>query len=111
MLTEKEKNFLRYWEARRDIEKKISWQLLVGIPIGLLFSLPILFIVFTGKLWYKRADMVANAQGSPVVLVIAVFIITVFVAVFYKRHQWDQREQQYRQLKAREDQEGSSMQL
>ena len=105
MLTESEKQFLRWWEANRLREKKLNKQLLIGLPIGLLFAVPVLIALFSGKLWYKRADMQANTSSSPVVLIIAVICIAVFVAVFYKRHQWEMREQQYLELKAREQEE------
>jgi membrane protein YdbS with pleckstrin-like domain len=103
MLTETEKQFLQYWETNRLREKKLNKQLLVGLPIGLLFAVPVLIALLTGKLWYQRADMQANASSSPVVLIIAVICIAVFVAVFYKRHQWEQREQHYLELKAKEE--------
>lgn len=103
MLNEREQQFIQYWEANRLREKQWQHQLLTGIPIGLLFAVPVLAIVFTGKLWYKRADMAMNAMVSPYILVVAVFVITVFVSIFYKRHQWDMKEQQYLQLKAREE--------
>jgi membrane protein YdbS with pleckstrin-like domain len=75
---------------------------LTGLPIGLLFALPIIFILFTGRYWFKRADMVANAELNPVLLVSAVLIIATFVAVLYKRHQWEMKEQQYKELKVKE---------
>ncbi|MBO9566314.1 MAG: hypothetical protein J7621_26305 [Niastella sp.] len=103
MLTEREKQFIQYWEAVRERQSRWQQQLLAGIPVGLLFALPVLLIVFTSKLWYKRADMAMNGMMSPFVLIVAVFVITVFVAIFYKRHQWDQKDQYYRQLKAREE--------
>lgn len=105
MLTEREKQFIQYWEAVRERDSRWQQQLLAGIPVGLLFALPVLAIVFTGKLWYKRADMAMNTMMNPYVLIVAVFVITVFVAIFYKRHQWDQKDQYYRQLKAREEQD------
>ena len=105
MLNEREKRFIEYWEANRAGEKKLFRQLLIGIPVGLLFTIPILLILFSGKLWYKRADAVANTQLNPVVLIIAVIIITAFVALFYKRHQWEMKEQYYRQLKAKAEQD------
>jgi membrane protein YdbS with pleckstrin-like domain len=104
MLTDREREFLRYWEENRLREKKAYKQLLIGLPIGLLFAIPVLLIVLSGRLWYKRADMVANST-NPAVLIIAVVAIAVFMALFYKRHQWDMREQQYLELKAREDRE------
>jgi len=105
MLTETQKAFLKYWEENRLREKKINKQLLLGLPIGLLFAIPVLIILFSGKFWYQRANMEANSQSSPVVLIIAIICIAVFVALFYKRHQWDQREQHYLELKAKEKEE------
>jgi hypothetical protein len=105
MLTEQEKQFIHYWEANRNREKKLNNQLLIGLPIGFLFAIPIFLSVFSGHFWYERAEMVANTKMNPVILIIAVVAIAVFVAVFYKRHQWDMREQQYQELKAKEKKE------
>jgi hypothetical protein len=102
MLNEKEKLFMEYWERSREREKRFIVQLATGLPVGLLFALPIMFILFTSKYWFKRADMVANSQMSVGVLIIAVVFIASFVGVIYKRHQWEMKDQQYRQLKARE---------
>jgi len=102
MLSDDEKRFIAYWEAHRESEKKLLRQLIIGIPIGLIFAVPILIMLFSGKIWYKRADAVANTQLNPLVLIIAVIIITAFVAIFYKRHQWDMREQHYKELKEKE---------
>ena len=104
MLDQKEKLFVEYWEVNRMKENNLLYQVLTGLPIGLLSALPIIFILFTGRYWFKRADMVANSSLSPVILIIAVFIIALFVAVLYKRHQWDMKEQQYKQLKAKQNQ-------
>lgn len=105
MLTESERRFLQYWEANRLREKKLNKQLLLGLPIGLLFAVPVLILLFSGKFWYERANMEANSHSSPVVLMIAIICIALFVAVFYKRHQWEMKEQQYLELKAREQEE------
>ena len=105
MLTEREKQFILYWEANRDREKKTVKQLLIGLPVGLLFAIPIFLSVFSGQLWYKRAQMVANSMMSPVIMIIAVICIAVFVGVFYKRHQWEMRDQQYQELKVKEEAE------
>ena len=105
MIKESEERFLEYWEAKRLREKEINKHLLLGLPIGLLFAVPVLILLFSGRFWYQRASMEANSQSSPVVLIIAIICIAVFVALFYKRHQWDQREQHYLELKAREEKE------
>lgn len=111
MLTETEKAFLKYWEENRLREKKVNKQLLLGLPIGLLFAVPVLILLFSGKFWYERANMEANSQSSPIVLIIAIICIAVFVALFYKRHQWDQREQHYLELKAKEGEEMKQSEL
>ena len=103
MLEQREKLFIEYWEVNRLKEKKLLYQVLTGLPIGLLFALPIIFLLFTSRFWFKRADMVANAELNPVVLILAVLLIAMFVAVLYKRHQWDRKEQQYNELKVKEN--------
>lgn len=103
MLDQREKMFIEYWEANRLKEKKIVYQVLTGLPIGLLFALPIIFLLFSSRFWYKRADMVANAELNPVVLVLAILLIAIFVGLLYKKHQWDRKEQQYNELKLKEN--------
>lgn len=104
MLTQQEKDFIRYWETNRLRRKKVFRQFLIGIPIGLLFVIPIAINFSSG--WYRRADMEANSPDfNPLVLVIALLIIVGFTAVFYQRHRWDQYEQRYRELLARRQRE------
>lgn len=101
MLTQQEKDFIRYWAANRLRRKKVVIQFLIGIPIGLAFVIPIVINFASG--WYKRAQMEANSQDfSPGVLLVALLLIVGFTAIFYQRHQWDQYEQRYRELLARE---------
>lgn len=97
MLTEEEKAFLVYWEQNRAKQKKVFYQLLVGLPLGLLIALPILLNYMLG--WNKRATMVGNTQFNPLVLVIAVLAIAVFFSIFNRRHKWEMNEQHYLELK------------
>lgn len=101
-ISEEERKFLVYWEQQRLKEKRLTNQLMFGLPIGILFSIPILINFFMGKFWYKRADAVGVSQFSPTVLVIAVLLITVFVALLNRRFRWEKLEQQYLELKAKE---------
>ncbi|HLK28067.1 MAG TPA: hypothetical protein VKT28_05760 [Puia sp.] len=104
MLTEEENRFIDYWERNRDEQKKTARQFLIGIPLGLLFAVPICINFFSG--WYKRASMVRNTEEfNPLVLIIAMIIIISFVAIFSKRHQWEMREQKYQELLSKKKQE------
>ncbi|MCU0388308.1 MAG: hypothetical protein MUE71_06835 [Chitinophagaceae bacterium] len=103
MLSQKEIDFIEYWSKARNRQRKLMYQLAVGLPIGLLFGLLIIMNFYAG--WYKRADMVANSRFNPVVLYVAVIIIAVFFAIFSKKFQYDQLEQRYRELLAKQKNE------
>jgi hypothetical protein len=104
MLTPQEKEFIEFWGANRLRRKKVVRQLIVGIPIGLAFVIPITINFFSG--WYKRAAMEANSPDfNPLVLLVALLLIVGFTAIFWQRHKWDQYEQHYRELLARQDRE------
>lgn len=98
MILDEEKKFLVFWQKNREIRKKKSYMLLSGLPYGLLFTLPILINYLMGRYWYKRADAVGMSQSSTMILIIAVLIISVFTAFFYKQYQWEQNEQRFREL-------------
>jgi hypothetical protein len=101
MLTKEEKDFMEYWEQNRDKQKKIVKQFLLGIPVGLLFAIPIVINFLSG--WYKRADMIINTgEFNPGLLIIALLIIIGFVAIFSRKHRWDQNEQHYQELRAKQ---------
>jgi hypothetical protein len=101
MLNQEEKDFLGYWERNRLRRKKIFRQFLIGIPLGLLFVIPIVVNLASG--WDKQASMVFNSGG--LTLLIALLLIVVFVAIFSQQHKWDQHEQRYRELLARQTEE------
>jgi len=105
MLTEEEEKFLVFWEKNREKEKSIGRQLSLGLPLGIIIGAGILLNFTSG--WYTRATMVANSQSTPAVLILAVIIITIFCSVFFKRHQWDMREQRYLELMYKKKSENS----
>lgn len=100
-LSEAEKQYIDYWEKNRLREKKLLNQLLIGLPLGILFAAPVLLNLFSR--WYIRADMQANAQMNPVVLLLAMLLIIVFIAIFSRKHKWEMKEQQYREFIAKRD--------
>jgi membrane protein YdbS with pleckstrin-like domain len=105
MLTPDEEKFLVYWEANRTSESSLFKQLLPGLSFGLIMGVAILVSFVTG--WYTRANMVANSQSTPVVLIIALLIIAVFCSVFYKRHKWEMNEQHFVELKIKKEKQDS----
>jgi membrane protein YdbS with pleckstrin-like domain len=98
MLTPEERDFVDYWERNRLRRKKTFRQFLIGIPIGLLFAIPIAFNFVSG--WDKQAAMVFNSGGGA--LLLALVLIVIFIAIFSQQHKWDQYEQRYRELLVRQ---------
>ncbi|MEY3945483.1 MAG: hypothetical protein RJB03_189 [Bacteroidota bacterium] len=101
-LSADEKKFLAYWEANRLREKRLTTQLMYGLPMGILFAVPIIVNFLMGRFWYKRADAVGMSQFSPSVLVVAVLLIAVFIALINRRFRWEKLEQQYLEIQSRE---------
>ena len=108
MLSKEERDFIHYWQQNRLRRKKTVRQFLLGIPIGLLFVIPIVINFTSG--WYKRAAVEAGSQDfDPRVLFVALLLIVAFIAIFYQRHKWDQYEQRYLELLAREARSGQDV--
>jgi hypothetical protein len=104
MLTEEEKRFVEYWRQNRDKQKKVFRQLLIGLPAGLIFAIPVILNFSAG--WDKRASMWARGHAddnTAGVLIIAALMIAVFVAIFSRRHKWEMYEQQYREILNKKD--------
>jgi len=102
MLTEQEEAFITYWAANREKQKRTFRQFLLGIPLALLFVVPITLNFFSG--WYKRATMMRNTQDfNPGVLLLALILIVVFIAIFSRRLRWEQNEQRYIELLAKKE--------
>jgi hypothetical protein len=99
-MTEEEK-FIAYWKANRDREKKLWRQIAIGTPIGFVIGIGILISVFSG--WYTRADMTANSESNPFIIIIGVIGIALFTGIFYKKHQWDMNEERYQEFLARKE--------
>ncbi len=105
MLTEQEEKFLIYWDKNREREKSFFRQISLGLPMGLLIGIGILLNFVSG--WYTRANMVANSQSTPLVLIFAIVIIAFFCSIFYKRHQWEMNDQRYQELTIKKERQNS----
>jgi cbb3-type cytochrome oxidase subunit 3 len=106
MLTKDEEKFMSWWDVNHEKEKSLRRQLRLVLPIGLLLGVGIILNFVTG--WYTRANMVANGQSTPLIIIIGIIIIAVFVSVFYKKHRWEMNEQRYQELKLKRDRNNST---
>jgi uncharacterized membrane protein len=94
--------FVKYWEANRSREKKWLNQLALGLPIGLVFGLPIVLSVLM-RGWYKRMPFVSGTQFT--LILMACLGIAVFYAIFRMKFKWDMNEQRYREIMSRTEKE------
>ena len=102
MLTEKENQFILYWEANREKENKFWRQLSFGAPWGLVFALPILVAVIFHD-WYK--NMIPISKSQLILISIAVIAIATFYSVFRMKFKWENNEQIYKELKFKKEKE------
>lgn len=103
LYTPDELKFMAYWEANRLKQRRFIYQLTLGLPLGILFGIPIIVNFLLGRFWYKRADAVGLGQFNPIVLIVAVLLIAVFIALLSRRFRWEKLEQQYISLKKRNE--------
>jgi hypothetical protein len=100
MISEEEEAFIIYWKTNRDKQKRTFRQFLLGIPLALLFVIPIGLNFFSG--WYKRATMIQSTTDfNPGILLLALVLIVVFIAIFSRKFRWEQYEQRYLELLAK----------
>ncbi len=101
MLSEKEKQFLVYWEREREKQNTVPGKILNGLPMAILFSLPIILIIFVVYFifpdWYMKISN--TSTGSFITVIIAVIGCIIFFAYFRMHYKWEMNEQLYRELK------------
>lgn len=103
MLSEKDKQFIMYWEQEREKLNTFSSKLLNGLPVAVLFSLPVILLLFAVYLffpeWYTKISGIS--AGTFITIVIALFICILFFAYFRMQYKWEMNEQLYRELKSK----------
>jgi preprotein translocase subunit SecY len=101
MLSEKDKDFIIYWEKEKNGRNTFSAKLIQGLPMAALFCVPILLFIAAVYLffpeWYTRVS--GRLPGSIVTIVIAVIICILFFSYFRMQYKWEMNEQLYRELK------------
>ena len=105
MITEKERQFIAYWEREREWRSKFSNKLMSGLPMAMLFGIPIILsivvVYFYFPEWYTKISK--TSPGMFVTVVIAVFIAILFFAFFRMHYKWEMNEQLYNELKNKEN--------
>lgn len=99
MITPEEQKFIDYWDKNRNKNKALFYQMAVGLPIGLVFGLPIILALIFSD-WYHSLPFITSSEL--VTIMIAVLAIAVFYALFRMRHRWEMNEQFYKELKFKE---------
>jgi uncharacterized membrane protein len=101
MLADKEQQFLAYWEQNRIPFSSFGSKMLRGLPMAIMFGLPILLSVmvvyFFFPEWYMKIS--ATTSGTFGVVVIAVCIAILFFSYFRMHFKWEMNEQAYLELK------------
>jgi ABC-type maltose transport system permease subunit len=105
MLTKNEKLFLEYWEKNRENEKQLLKQLAGGLPMGLVFALPVLVAVLFHD-WYKNMIYISDSQM--IVIIIAVLCIAIFFSLFRGKFKWEHNEQLYKELKFKQSKDNAA---
>jgi len=100
MLTEKELSFIKYWETYRSAHSSFTSKLLRGLPMAIMFGLPILLFILAVYLyfpeWYYKISN--TTSGSFVAIIIAVLIGIIFFSYFRMHFKWEMNEQLYKEL-------------
>ncbi|HSN61272.1 MAG TPA: hypothetical protein VLR49_10070 [Ferruginibacter sp.] len=100
MLTEKELSFIQYWETYRIAHSSFTSKLLRGLPMAIMFGLPILLFILSVYLyfpdWYYKISN--TTSGSFVAIILAVLIGIIFFSYFRMHFKWEMNEQLYKEL-------------
>jgi hypothetical protein len=104
MLTDKEREFIRYWELQRDKQNTFVSKLFRGFPMAVMFGLPIILFILAVYLWFPDwyTKISATTSGSFITIVIAVLICIVFFSYFRMHFKWEMNEQLYLELKQKQ---------
>ena len=103
MFSQKELDFMTHWELVRYKESLFVSKLLRGLPMAILFGLPIILSVVAVYIlfpeWYTKISRAAS--GVSIILVIAVLVTILFFSYFRMHFKWEMNEQLYQELKSK----------
>jgi ABC-type nickel/cobalt efflux system permease component RcnA len=101
MLSKKEIEFMEHWESVREEYATLKSKIKRGLPMSLLFSLPILFSIAAVQMlspeWYTKLSQSAMNATSPILF--AVILIIFFFSIARMHFKWEMNEQLFQELK------------
>lgn len=104
MLTDDEIRFLKYWEKERIILSSFSGKMLRGLPMAIMFGLPVLLLILVVYLflpeWYAKISGTAPAMF--LTTLIAVIGIVLFYAYFRMQYRWESYEEEYLRIQKKQ---------
>ena len=139
MLTAKDQAFILYWEQQRETRSTFSNKLLSGLPMAMLFGLPVLVFIFLVQFlfpqWFDKASQVTQhtqdgqrlitkefidnpdwynkatqfSSGLFITIIIAVLLCIVFYAYFRMNYKWEMNEQLYKELRQKQIKEQAAL--
>ncbi len=88
----------------REKESHFISKLLRGLPVAVIFGLPILFsimaVYYFSPEWYTKISQAAS--GVIGTLIVAVTLTILFFSYFRMHFKWEMNEQLYKELKSRQ---------
>jgi uncharacterized membrane protein YqjE len=104
MITEKDRQFMVNWQREREKLGTMKAKLLNGLPMAVLFTLPVLLLLFSVQLFFPewQTRISKASAGTYITVIIALFICILFFAYFRMHYKWEMNEQLYQELKSRE---------
>jgi glycopeptide antibiotics resistance protein len=104
MFSQKEIEFMEHWELVREKESHFLSKLGRGLPMAMLFGLPIILsivcVYYLSPEWYTKISQAAS--GVLGTLILAVIITIIFFSYFRMHFKWEMNEQLYMELKSRQ---------
>lgn len=120
MISEKDRQFIEYWEKVRERESTFRHKFLAGLPMAFMFGLPILIFFGVVKIFFpswfttashKQTDVALPelsakfmklSYGDIITAFIAVVIVILFFSYFRMHYKWEMNDQLYKELKSRQ---------
>lgn len=109
MITEKEQAFLEYWAANREELNTPVSKILRGLPVAVLFVLPVIFLVIGVYIfnpdWYTK--VAPKDSGSFYVVFIALFLCALFIAYFRMQFKWETNEGFFKEIMHKQEKDAA----